>query len=64
MASSSSSLFALAASLALLSLFTLSTCLDPTAIYNTSAVGLNWNMGSATWYGAPTGAGADDNGIF
>lgn len=62
---SSSSLFALAASLALLSLFTLSTCFDPTAInYNTSAVGLNWNMGSATWYGSPTGAGADDNGTF
>nr|AIW09260.1 beta-expansin 2 [Carex sp. JS-2014] len=60
---SSSSLFTLAASLALLSLVTLSTCFDPTTInYNTSAVGLNWNMGSATWYGAPTGAGADDNG--
>jgi hypothetical protein len=61
----SSSLLALAASLALLSVITPSTCFDPTEInYNASEVALNWMTGSATWYGAPTGAGADDNGTF
>ncbi|KAJ4777736.1 Expansin-B3 [Rhynchospora pubera] len=60
---SSSSLLGLAASLALLSLFTPSSCFDPTAIsYNDSKVALSWQSGSATWYGAPTGAGPDDNG--
>jgi hypothetical protein len=27
-----------------------------------SSDGLTWLSGSATWYGAPTGAGPDDNG--
>jgi hypothetical protein len=61
----SSSLLALVASLALLSVITPSACFDPTEInYNASEVALNWMSGSATWYGAPTGAGADDNGTF
>ncbi|KAJ3681855.1 hypothetical protein LUZ60_014428 [Juncus effusus] len=59
-----SSLYTLLASLVLFSLFSLSLSFNPKNInYTTSEVARRqWTSASATWYGAPTGAGPDDNG--
>jgi hypothetical protein len=49
--------------LAFISLTLLNPCIATQMNLNySSSDGLTWLSGSATWYGAPTGAGPDDNG--
>lgn len=55
------------ATIALISLVILNPCIafkHKKLNYSSSDYndGLTWISGSATWYGAPTGAGPDDNG--
>lgn len=64
MAALSSKAVALVALVALASLLVTYVAAGPPVSYNASAFTAdpNWENARATWYGAPTGAGPDDDG--